>query len=66
MAVNKIVHEPGKYFDCTSMHGKWCTITMRKRKKEKPDSADRLRSASFGRGDYRDRDVSDAGRSERV
>ena len=34
--------------------------------KEKPDSADRLRSASFGRGDYRDRDVSDAGRSERV
>ena len=33
---------------------------------EKPDSADRLRSASFGRGDYRDRDVSDAGRSERV
>jgi hypothetical protein len=38
----------------------------RKRKKEKPDSADRLRSASFDRGDYRDRDVSDAGRSERV
>ena len=37
-----------------------------KGKKEKPDSADRLRSASFGRGDYRDRDVSDAGRSERV
>ena len=35
MAANKIVHEPGKYFDCTSMHGKWCTITMRKRKKEK-------------------------------
>ena len=28
MAANKIVHEPGKYFDCTSMHGKWCTITM--------------------------------------
>ena len=35
-------------------------------KGKKPDSADRLRSASFGRGDYRDRDVSDAGRSERV
>ena len=28
MAVNKIVHEPGKYFDCTSMQGKWCTSTM--------------------------------------
>ncbi|MFR7491809.1 MAG: hypothetical protein ACLUXK_06840 [[Ruminococcus] torques] len=37
-----------------------------KGKKEKPDSADRLRTASFGRGDYRDRDVSDAGRCERV
>lgn len=28
MAVNKIVHEPGTYFDCTPMHGKWCTITL--------------------------------------
>lgn len=25
---NKIVHEPGVYFDCTPMHGKWCTITL--------------------------------------
>ena len=28
MAANKLVREPGKYFDCTSMHGKWCTITL--------------------------------------
>lgn len=28
MAVNKIVHEPGIYFDCTPMHGRWCTITL--------------------------------------
>ena len=37
-----------------------------KGKKKSRILADRLRSASFGRGDYRDRDVSDAGRSERV
>lgn len=28
MAANKLVREPGKYFDCTSMYGKWCTITL--------------------------------------
>ena len=28
MAANKLVREPGKYFDCTSMHGKWCMITL--------------------------------------
>ena len=28
MAANKLVREPGKYFDCTSMHGKWCKITL--------------------------------------
>ena len=24
----KIVQEAGKYFDCTPMHGKWCTIVL--------------------------------------
>lgn len=28
MAANKLVHEPGREFDCTSLHGKYCTITM--------------------------------------
>ena len=28
MAANKLVREPGKYFDCTWMNGKWCTITL--------------------------------------
>lgn len=28
MTANRIVREPGVYFDCTPMHGKWCTFTM--------------------------------------
>ena len=28
MAANKLVREPGKYFDCTSMHGNGVRVTL--------------------------------------
>lgn len=28
MAANRLVHESGKEFDCSSFHGRYCTITM--------------------------------------
>ncbi len=28
MAAKKWIHEPGKEFDCTPLHGKYCTINM--------------------------------------
>ncbi len=28
MAVNKLIHEQGKYLDVTPFHGKYCTINM--------------------------------------